>query len=339
MANLETKKLDEIITSRRAMIAAGTAFATLFLAPKAKAVVVPTVYSDTDILNFALSTEYLGANYYYLAAFGIPINAAQNASSKAAGAAVIGVTGTGAAVGSVMVKSNPQVPFTTLSASSYAVQAALDEGHHVTFLRNALGALAVAQPQIDLINSFNTLAQLAGIGNSFDPFANDVNFLLGAYIFEENDVFAYHGAAPLISTTVTGKTYLAAAASIYANEAYHAGFLRAAINATDPNNTAGLLTQTQQISALRAKLSLAANGGKNNAGTTTPDDLGLTNTNSVTLDNGATVNATQLVNADSNIVAFSRNTTQALAVATGGGTATTPAKGGFFPSGINGLFQ
>jgi hypothetical protein len=307
--------------------------AALAMPKPARAALAPATIGDSDILNFALNLEYLEANFYYLAAFGTNISTA-NAASTAAGAAVLGITGTGTQ-GTVVVKANSQVPFTLPAVKSYAIETAIEEGKHVSFLRNALGAAAVAQPQIDLNGSFNTLASAAGIGASFDPFSSDPFFLAGAYIFEDVGVTAYKGAAPLLSTTATGKTYLQAVAGILAVEAYHAGLIRTTINAVDPTGAAGYIGITQKVSALRTTLSKAALSTA-----PSPDDIPLTpGTTMYALGGGTPVTATTIVDADqTNVIAFGRNTNQVLNIVTGGGalTAGTAAKGVFFPNGLNG---
>jgi hypothetical protein len=348
MASQETQILDNIITSRRALlVGGGAALAALAIPTAAKAANTVTSYSDTDILNFALNLEYLEANFYYLAAFGTNITQA-NSLYAGAGASVQTITGTGTQ-GSVVVKAtSPKVPFSNLAIASYAVETAVEEGKHVAFLRSALSTAAVAQPQIDLLNSFNGLATLAGIPTPFDPFLNDAYFLLGAYIFEDVGVTAYHGAAPLLTTGTTGKTYLAAAAGILAVEAYHAGLVRTTINAVDngvvfPSIPAGTLSNyTQLIANVRAGAAHAVAPSPASPYDNNPDDYGISTTAMVTLGSGGSVPRSQIVDADpTSVVAFSRTTTQVLNIVTAGGAATPGAiaKGAFFPNGLNGLFS
>ena len=352
MANQETKQLDNIIASRRAMLlGGGAALAALAIPSVSKAAVTVTTFTDADILNFALNLEYLEANFYYVAAFGCTIDK-PNAAAIAAGAPSGGIgigagattTGTTATTGGATA-----VPFADARVKSYAIETAIEEGKHVLFLRSALAAAAVAQPVIDVSTvAFTKAANAAGIPGTFNPYAADAFFLLGAYVFEDVGVTAYHGAAPLISTSSTGKTYLQAAAGILAVEAYHAGLVRTSINALDPNNTAGYITYTQQISALRASLSKAvaptATGNPNMPTfptTTYGDDVPLTTNTTYSLAGATAVPATTIVNADqTNVVAFSRTTTQVLNIVTGGGAATvgTKATGVFFPSGLNVTF-
>jgi hypothetical protein len=320
MATQETQILDNIIASRRALlVGGGAALAALAMPSVARAASTVTSYTDADILNFALNLEYLEANFYYLAAFGTNISTT-NSIASGAGGSVIGITGTGTQ-GTVISKPSPKVPFANNAVAAYAT---------------------VAQPQIDLMTSFNQLATAAGISipnmSGFDPFYNDATFLIGAYIFEDVGVTAYHGAAPLISTTTMGKTYLAAATGILAVEAYHAGLVRTTINALDPTGSLGYIGYTKAISGLRAKLSLAALGTAPN-----PDDIPLTpGTTMVSLAGATAVTSTTIVDADlTNVIAFSRNTTQVLNIVTGGGATSTGVKatGVFFPNGLNGLFS
>jgi hypothetical protein len=291
----------------------GTALAGLVLgnAPKASA---QTTLTDTDYLNFALNLEYLEAEFYTLASTGQTIDQIGigiGAGTAATGGGTVTVKPTGPA--------SCKVPFTIAAVSSYATEIASEEQKHVTFLRGALGASAVAQPNLDLYNSFNAAAAAAGIGPAFDPFASDVNFLLGSYIFEDVGVTAYHGAAGLL----TSKTNLGAAAGILAVEAYHAGLIRTVLWGLDQATpSAGIAAATVKISNLRAALD-----GTNN------DDVGLTTVQDAL--NGTTANytASTIVNADSNTIAFSRTTQQVLNIVY---ASASGMKGGFFPNGLNG---
>jgi hypothetical protein len=337
MANKETQVLDDIIVAnRRKMLTLGLAsLAGLAVGASAIRADAAASYSDSDILNFALNLEYLEANFYYLAAFGTTIDVA-NSASTAASAPLITLSGTVGTPGSVTGGS--QVPFTTIPVASYAIETAVEEGKHVQLLLTALGSSAVAQPAINLGTSFQTLATAAGIpgGSAFSPYASDDDFLVGAYVFEDVGVTAYHGAASLLTSSAN----LMTAAGILAVEAYHAGLIRTTINYIDPTGTS-IGAYTNMISTLRATLSQAGLlGVAPSAYDSNPDDYGLA-TFSVSLGGGANVTATRLTDADpTNVIAFARNTTQVLNIVTGGGavngtTAVSPATGVFFPAGMN----
>ena len=204
------------------------------------------------------------------------------------------------------VTGGSKVPFATSSIEQYASEIAHDELAHVRFLRSTLGGKAVSRPTIDLAQSFTTAAVAAGIipaGQNFNPFADEVSFLLGAFIFEDVGVTAYHGAAPLIRH----KAYLAAAAGILAVEAYHASNVRSVLFNLGQSDPA------QKISDLRKKASGA-------------DD-----------DQGIVLNGkANIVPTDENGLAFSRTTTQVLNIVYLGGPS---ANNGFFPQGLNGAIS
>lgn len=151
----------------------------------AQAATVP----EADVLNFALNLEYLEANFYQFAVNGAGL-----------GSGDTGGTGT--------VTGGSKVTFTDSRLADIAAQIAQDELLHVRYLRTALGAAAVSQPNINL----NAL----GIG-----FANEDDFLNLARAFEDTGVSAYAGAATLLTAA-----NLQAAAQILATEAYHASNVR-----------------------------------------------------------------------------------------------------------------
>jgi hypothetical protein len=263
-------------------VGAGTAFAT-----EGKSAQGP---SDGAVLNFALNLEYLEAEYYLRGVYGEGLKDSQIGGTGATG----GVTG------------GRKVKFESKLGEQYACEIANDERAHVDFLRSALGDAKVARPEINLTDAFNAAATAAGLikpGQSFDPFANEDNFLLGAFVFEDVGVTAYKGAAPLISN----KTYLEAAAGILAVEAYHAGLIRTVLLGK------GLQVPAGAISDARDSLD-----GKSDLDQGIVDEHGNAN----------------LVPTDANSIAFSRSAGQVLNIAY-----LNPAsvdRGGFFPRGVNG---
>lgn len=331
MANQETQQLDSIISSRRAMLAVGgAALAGLAFAPKASA---QAAITDFDILNFALNLEYLEAQFYNLAVYGVTIDKLPTPIPTG----VNGGTGGTVALKPVFTP----VPFLNPNIKSYATETATEEGKHVLFLQKVLSTKAVSMPNIDLYTSFNALAALAGIGPSFDPFASDANFLIGAYIFEDVGVSAYHGGALLIQDKVN---ILPPAVGIHAVEAYHAGLVRTSIAALDAASASpGTLTgYTQKISKLRSNVANPLPTGSTSAQVV--DDFGVMTVQvplntSTSASVAGTTNYPALTIADANVlstsIAAGRTTTQVIAIVTGG-NANNDNTGGFFPNGMNG---
>lgn len=242
---------------------------------------------DPDILNFALNLEYLEAEYY-LRAIG------QQLSGNDRGA------GAGAVIGGSAVPFSPGGLI-----EQYAREIAGDELVHVQFLRSALGASAVSAPDINFTDAFNAIG--------FDPFANEFNFLLGAFVFEDVGVTAYNGAAPLI----TDKAILAAAASILAVEAYHAGEIRVVLFALGQDNPV-LIDTANAISDARDSF----------------DNDGVDNDQPIT-EGGITGGDANIVPTDANGLAFSRSTDAVLRIVY---LNSDGQPGGFFPNGLNGTF-
>jgi len=244
---------------------------------------------DLAILNFALNLEYLEAEFYLRATTGQGLPPED----------------LGAYPGPVTVPSQTRVNFTNPDFQGYAEDIARDEKHHVEFLRAAikeLGGTPVDRPAIDLVNSFNAAAQAAGLGSSFNPFANQVNFLLGAFVFEDVGVTAYNGAAPLITNK---QVVLANAAGILAVEAYHAGAIRSVLY--------GLGPEVRRIADAIEKVRDADGKGR-----------------PIVVDGQANI-----VSDNANGVAFSRTVAQVLKVVYLGGS----KRGGFFPEGLNGALR
>ncbi|GAA2752091.1 ferritin-like domain-containing protein [Amnibacterium kyonggiense] len=255
--------------------------------------------NDGSILNFALNLEYLEAEFYLRAVTGEGLPDGYTTGKCDRG----------------RVRGGHKVPFRTKAIKNYAREIAMDEKDHVAFLRSALGNAKVSRPSIDLQTSFTAAATAAGVikkGQTFDPFASETNFLLGAFLFEDVGVTAYKGAAPLI----TNKTYLDAAAGILAVEAYHAGIVRTTLYAEgflDPS----LYGTVNKLSDARDLLDGPGD-----------DDQGIGDRDRA-----------NLVPTDRNSIAYSRTPGAVLDIVYLNLSGKPVDKGGFYPHGVNGAIH
>ncbi len=248
---------------------------------------VPTELTDGAILTFVLNLEYLETEYY-----------------------LRGTTGDG--IGPDDIGANPGevtggslVPFATEAYRQFAEELAANELAHVRYYREALGSMAVDRPTIDLAAGFAAVGQAAGFGADWDPFSNELDFLLGGMLFEDVGVTGYKAAAPLI----TDKARQEDVAGVLAVEAYHMGMARSHLF------LAGATAQ-QAANAITA-----ARGTLNGE----PD-----------IEQGIEINGTaNFVPSDERGIAFGRTPQQVLQI-----VYLTPetgvSSGGFFPDGVNG---
>lgn len=201
----------------------------------------------------------------------------------------------------------------TGAVANYAREVAIDEIKHVKFLRTALGKAAVPIPVIDIGPAFAAAGNAAlntTLNPPFNPYANNLFFLLGAFIFEDVGVTAYQGAVPFIQS----RDYVAAAAGILAVESYHAGLVRTLLfkEAFTVVQPYGVMVKNivQAISDLRG----AVGGGK---------DQGIIRGKL----------SANIVPTDDNSLTFARKPGDVLPIVTLGAKNN---QGGFFPDGLNG---
>jgi hypothetical protein len=314
MSNDTTKPAN----SRRQFLgAAGLMGAGALIAGCAPVIAAPPVKANLDatIFNFALNLEYLEAAFY-LAAVGRlqELDAVGGDSSK-----VTLPTGFQAAA-----RDGKGIASLSANGRAYATETANDEKAHVAIIRKVLGAAAVPQPQIDLGPAFVAAGRAASNNaiTDFNPFANELLFLHGAFIFEDVGVSAYKGAARLLVDDKAGGN-LENAAGILAVEAYHAGSIRTQLYAQKDVVTPYNLTVAQIVRAI-SDLRDGADG-------TMDLDQGITT-------DGLPAGTANIVLADENSIAYSRTPRQVANIVflTGDSTAT---KGGFFPMGLSGDFS
>ncbi|MEG3164818.1 ferritin-like domain-containing protein [Sphingomonas sp. PB2P19] len=260
----------------------------------------PTLVAEASHpLNLALTLAYVGAQYYGYAARGTGLSSTLTAGIGRAGGA------TGAR----------QANFSDPLIAAYAAELADDKQRHVERLRTQTGALAAAQPVVDLSGGANGAFSVAargsgiiGAGASFDPYAGDDQFLLGAFLVENAVAATYR--------TLLGQTDDPAVTDILstnlADAIYHGGLVRTLLDGratANPSVAAALTGACTMLSALDGS----------NVG-----DQSLT---------GATGLSSNIQDAEGRPIPFTRATAQVLRSL----YLSSSGIGGFLPAGINGV--
>ncbi len=189
---------ERMLMTRRTAVAAGVALATAPLAVAAMArdafgqsASLPAIV--TGILNYALTLEYVEAEFYRRGV----------AASRA---------------GTLAIPSSDLAIFTTIAGH---------EAQHVTVLQQALGGLVGQGGQARVSPTFDFSG---GSGSGQGPLGDQVfknydTFLQLAQAFEDTGVRAYKGQAPALLAP-SYKPFLAAALGIHSVEARHASEVR-----------------------------------------------------------------------------------------------------------------
>ena len=205
--------------------------------PLALGAVLNKAYAQTpaglmvnDVLNFALSLEYLESYFYQAGQASTVLQAGFSATNKTA----LNIIAT-------------------------------DERNHVTFLRSVLGTAAIADPGAA---TFDFTGGKGSAGGPFTGvFTVPGIYLAVAQSLEDTGVRAYKGAAPLPSV-MANKVVLTAALNIHSVEARHASRLRTMRRGGPMNDRASLAAQTGSLaSSPKSWISFKDEGGASPAQT------------------------------------------------------------------------
>jgi hypothetical protein len=209
--NIKSQTRDEAIKNmgswgkKIAMAALPTGLMMLAFSQKAQAGTSPSNATIGQVLNFALTLEYLESTFYNLAI------SANNGSSNS----VIQVSAAGTG-------SNYQATPGFMGATDLAVftQIQKHENAHVSLLLSALSSLGVTpvtKPDFDFTGG-NSLSH----SGSYSPFTDYPTFLIMSQAFEDTGVRAYKGQA----ATLQFSSALVTALQIHSVEARHASEVR-----------------------------------------------------------------------------------------------------------------
>jgi hypothetical protein len=205
---LEPKTVERLLSRRAALKAGGAAALTVGTVPAVLAAMARTAYAQgaalptsvIAVLNFALTLEYLEAEFYSIATGQTALPSQYTGAATALGTA-----------------TTPTAVFTEI---------AKHENAHVRVLQAAItagGGTPATKPTFDFTGGNG--AQTAGkyTGPFLDVFTNPVTFLTLAQAFEDTGVRAYKGGAAALAAA---PAILEVGLQIHSIEARHASKVR-----------------------------------------------------------------------------------------------------------------
>lgn len=277
----------------KAAVAAMAAVAASAAIPLASAAAAEAEnLTDPDILNFTLNLEYLETEFYLRGVLGRTLD--EVAGTDFGGS----------------VRGGRKVAFSTPVREGLLKNIAGNELAHVGFVRStveALGGRPVPRPVLDFEGGFAGVAQGAGLPD-FDPFANELNFFLGAMLFEDVGITVLKGAA----NKIRNRQVLESSAGLLAAEGYHMGAVRSVLYKMGEQAR----SRSAAISDLRDRLD-------------GPQDLDQP---------VAAGGRSNIVPSNENGIVFGRTPQHALNILFNNPGANV-LQGGFFPEGVNGRIR
>ncbi|KAF6253913.1 ferritin-like domain-containing protein [Scenedesmus sp. NREL 46B-D3] len=259
-------------------------------------------FFDRDVLNFLANTECLEATFNTYAAFGEGLPSTLTP---------------GEVVGGQRANLSTEV-------QAWAEEVALDEQGHVRMVREVLGPNnSVPCPKLDLIGGFRAFFDNAvnkSSEPSFDPYANDINFLLATWSLEEIGSTGDKGCILLVSNPGVANAISGLATSASYQSGVDRHFLWQRRNETVPEYNMTVQEIVLAISNYRDELDGPPE-----------TDQALLNGNPNFI--AVPTRNINLVPTDIRGLTFSRTPQQVLRIVTLGGDGD---KGGFFPDGVNG---
>lgn len=273
----------------------------------------PTILSvtDTDMLVLMIQLHYLQAEYYSRGVLGVPL-----ASSLVVGTGTPGtVTGPRA------------VTFTDPILADFMREIAVEKIDQVVRLRAVLGVATPARPSLNLgVDDTGVFTRYGRDSNdvpaatgtaprgTYDVYANQDRFLLGAFILEDPIVSAWRSVA----TLMTSNANIDVASGLMATSAHHTGLVRSQLFVRGGATGSTLRQSTTRLSDLRDSYAPV------------DDDRGVSSGSGASL--AADINP---ADGDSQVYGRLPN----LTINTFYMTQAVSTSGGFFPDGLSGVLR